>query len=118
MIFNYWIFVSVALAVVYMAWALRGILMAKKKKKAASAIPPVDAGSKPVVSLELAKGGTITLELFPDVAPKHVASFLSLIDKGYYDGLNFHRVVPGFVAQGGCPQGTGSGGPGYNVVAE
>ena len=58
------------------------------------------------------------MELYPDVAPQHVASFVDLISKGFYDGLTFHRVVPGFVAQGGCPKGTGTGGPGYQLKAE
>ena len=62
--------------------------------------------------------GDITLEFYPDIAPKHCRSMLSLAKLGFYDALNFHRVVPGFVIQGGCPQGTGTGGPGYNVDAE
>jgi len=79
---------------------------------------PLPEGSKPLVSIELEKGGTVEMELYPDTAPQHVASFIDLIEKNYYDGLNFHRVVPGFVAQGGCPKGTGTGGPGYAVKAE
>lgn len=79
---------------------------------------PPAKDSKPVVSIELDKGGEIKIELFADVAPQHVASFLDLIGKNYYDGLNFHRVVPGFVVQGGCPKGTGTGGPGYRLKAE
>ena len=75
------------------------------------------AGAKPKVTLELEKG-VIEMELYPDSAPQHVASFLDLIGKGFYDGLNFHRVVPGFVVQGGCPKGTGTGGPGYQIKAE
>lgn len=117
MILNYWIFMSIALALGYMAWAWRDN-MAKKKKKAAAATAPIEAGRKPVAVLELEKGGTIKMDLFPDVAPKHVSNFVTLIGKGFYDGLNFHRVVPGFVAQGGCPEGTGMGGPGYHVPAE
>jgi peptidyl-prolyl cis-trans isomerase B (cyclophilin B) len=76
------------------------------------------AGSKPKAVIELEKGGLIEMELYPESAPQHVASFLDLIDKGYYNGLNFHRVVPGFVVQGGCPKGTGTGGPGYRIKAE
>ena len=78
---------------------------------------PLAAGAKPKVSIELEKG-VVELELYPESAPQHVASFLDLIAKGYYDGLNFHRVVPGFVVQGGCPKGTGTGGPGYTIKAE
>ncbi len=62
--------------------------------------------------------GPIVIELYPNVAPKHVESFKTLIAKGFYDGLTFHRVVPGFVVQGGDPEGTGMGGPGYNLKAE
>ena len=76
------------------------------------------AGSKPVVNFELENGGVIKVELFTDVAPNHCAALVELVNKGYYNGLNFHRVVPGFVVQGGCPKGTGSGGPGYNLKAE
>lgn len=79
---------------------------------------PLAADSKPQVAIELESGGKIEIELYPDTAPQHVASFIDLIEKNYYDGLNFHRVVPGFVAQGGCPKGTGTGGPGYAVKAE
>jgi peptidyl-prolyl cis-trans isomerase B (cyclophilin B) len=62
--------------------------------------------------------GTIELELWPDVAPKTVENFVSLIKRGFYDGLSFHRIIPGFMIQGGCPQGTGTGGPGHTVKAE
>jgi peptidylprolyl isomerase/peptidyl-prolyl cis-trans isomerase B (cyclophilin B) len=79
---------------------------------------PLPEGAQPKISIELEKGGKVELELYPDVAPQHVASFLELIEKNFYDGLTFHRVIPGFVAQGGCPKGTGTGGPGYNVKAE
>ncbi len=62
--------------------------------------------------------GDITLELFEKDAPNTVANFESLIKKGFYDGLTFHRVIPGFVIQGGCPYGTGTGGPGYTIKCE
>ena len=62
--------------------------------------------------------GEIELELFENEAPNTVANFVSLVDKGYYDGLTFHRVIPGFMAQGGCPDGTGGGGPGYKIPCE
>lgn len=62
--------------------------------------------------------GTITVELFAEAAPKTVANFEKLINEGFYDGLAFHRVIKGFVAQGGCPNGTGTGGPGYTIPCE
>ena len=62
--------------------------------------------------------GPITVELWDDVAPNHVANFLKLASNGFYNGLNFHRVIPGFVLQGGCPDGNGMGGPGWTVAAE
>jgi peptidyl-prolyl cis-trans isomerase B (cyclophilin B) len=69
-----------------------------------------------VVTLE--NGQQIRLEFFPEDAPKTVENFVTLAKKGFYDGLTFHRVVPDFVVQGGCPQGTGTGGPGYTIKAE
>ena len=62
--------------------------------------------------------GKMTIELFEDDAPNTVANMISLIEKGFYDGLNFHRVIPDFMIQGGCPQGTGTGGPGYDFDDE
>ena len=62
--------------------------------------------------------GNITIEMFEDEAPNTVANMISLIEKGYYDGLNFHRVIPDFMIQGGCPYGTGTGGPGYDFDDE
>ena len=62
--------------------------------------------------------GPMTVELWDDVAPGHVENFMKLTSSGFYDGLTFHRIIPGFVLQGGCPQGDGTGGPGWNVPAE
>jgi peptidylprolyl isomerase/peptidyl-prolyl cis-trans isomerase B (cyclophilin B) len=69
-----------------------------------------------VITLE--KGGEIRLEFYPEDAPKTVENFVTLAKKGFYNGLNFHRVVPDFVVQGGCPKGNGTGGPGYQIQAE
>ena len=69
-----------------------------------------------VITLE--KGGEIRLEFYPEDAPKTVENFVTLAKKGFYNGLNFHRVVADFVVQGGCPKGTGTGGPGYTIKAE
>lgn len=72
----------------------------------------------PIVVMELENGKTVTMELYPDQAPISAANFIALIRKGFYDGLTFHRVVPGFVVQGGDPTGTGMGGPGYSIKGE
>ncbi len=72
----------------------------------------------PVVTIEMENGGTIKAELYPEVAPNTVNNFISLVSKGYYDGLIFHRVIPGFMIQGGDPEGTGAGGPGYSIRGE
>jgi len=68
--------------------------------------------------IELEKGQSLTLDLFENDAPKTVENFVKLAESGFYDGLIFHRVIPGFVAQGGCPNGTGTGGPGYTIKCE
>lgn len=72
----------------------------------------------PVVTIEMENGSIIKAELYPDIAPNTVNNFISLVKKGYYDGLIFHRVISGFMIQGGCPDGTGMGGPGYTIRGE
>ena len=72
----------------------------------------------PLVTIEMADGGIIKCELYPDIAPITVENFISLIEKKFYDGLIFHRNIPGFVIQGGCPNGNGMGGPGYTIKGE
>lgn len=72
----------------------------------------------PVVTITMENGDVITAELYPDVAPVSVNNFISLIKKGFYDGLIFHRVIKGFMIQGGCPNGNGMGGPGYTIKGE
>ena len=72
----------------------------------------------PVVTITMENGDVMKAELYPDIAPISVNNFISLINKGYYDGLIFHRVIRGFMIQGGCPQGTGMGGPGYSIKGE
>lgn len=73
---------------------------------------------KPLVTFEMESGGVITAELYPEIAPNSVRNFVALIRKGFYDGVIFHRVIPGFMIQGGDPQGTGMGGPGYTIAGE
>ncbi|MBO7214449.1 MAG: peptidylprolyl isomerase [Clostridia bacterium] len=72
----------------------------------------------PIVTINLNDGGVIKAELYPQIAPNTVNNFISLIKKGYYNGICFHRVIPGFMIQGGCPLGTGTGGPGYSIKGE
>ena len=72
----------------------------------------------PIVTITMENGGVIKAELYPDVAPTSVNNFISLINKGFYNGLIFHRVIRGFMIQGGCPDGTGMGGPGYSIKGE
>jgi cyclophilin family peptidyl-prolyl cis-trans isomerase len=89
------------------------VLLSEAKLRAAEA----KADDLPRVLLKTAKGD-IELELFENQAPNTVANFVSLVERGYYNGLTFHRVLPGFMAQGGCPEGTGGGGPGYRIRDE
>ena len=72
--------------------------------------------SKAVITME--NGGVIEVELYPEIAPITVKNFEELVEKKFYDGLIFHRVIPGFMIQGGCPNGTGTGGPGYQIKGE
>lgn len=72
----------------------------------------------PIVTIEMEDGGVMKAELYPEVAPNSVNNFISLVSKGFYNGLIFHRCIPGFMIQGGCPQGTGMGGPGYSIKGE
>ncbi|MCR4749091.1 MAG: peptidylprolyl isomerase [Lachnospiraceae bacterium] len=72
----------------------------------------------PVVTITMTNGDVMKAELYPDIAPQSVNNFISLINKKFYDGLIFHRVIKGFMIQGGCPDGTGMGGPGYSIKGE
>lgn len=74
--------------------------------------------ANPIVTITMNSGDVIKAELYPDIAPNTVNNFISLINKGYYNGLCFHRVIKGFMIQGGCPDGTGTGGPGYSIRGE
>lgn len=71
-----------------------------------------------MVIIEMENGKQIKAELYPDTAPKTVENFIKLVKDGFYDGLTFHRIIPGFMIQGGCPEGTGMGGPGYCIPGE
>ena len=110
------------------AWAVAGLMMfAVSALPACGAEDPgtgekaaaktVGADELPQVLLQTTKGDVL-LELYEDQAPNTVANFVSLVEKGFYDGLKFHRVINEFMAQGGCPRGTGTGGPGYHIKCE
>ena len=74
--------------------------------------------SNPIITITMQDGSVMKGELYPEIAPNTVNNFISLVKKGYYNGLIFHRVIPGFMIQGGCPDGTGMGGPGYCIKGE
>ena len=74
--------------------------------------------SNPIVTIEMENGDIMKAELYPEIAPNTVNNFISLINKGFYDGLIFHRVIKGFMIQGGDPDGVGTGGPGYSIKGE
>lgn len=74
--------------------------------------------TNPVVTITMENGDVMKAELYPEIAPNTVNNFISLVNQDYYDGLIFHRVIRGFMIQGGCPQGTGMGGPGYTIKGE
>lgn len=76
------------------------------------------ANTNPIVIIEMANGDIMKAELYPEIAPNTVNNFISLVKKGYYDGVIFHRIIPGFMIQGGDPDGTGMGGPGYCIKGE
>lgn len=72
----------------------------------------------PIVTITMENGGIMKAELYPEIAPNTVNNFIDLINRGFYDGIIFHRVIPGFMIQGGCPEGNGMGGPGYSIKGE
>ena len=78
----------------------------------------IKMSKNPIVTMEMENGNVVKIELYPGEAPNTVRNFVSLIKKGFYDGLTFHRVIPGFMVQGGCPKGEGTGGPGYSIKGE
>lgn len=89
-----------------------------RKKEVDQAVADVDFGTKKYQAVIKSSAGDIRLDLFGDVAPGHCKNLIGLAKTGYYDNLTFHRIIEGFMIQGGCPQGTGTGGPGYQIDAE
>jgi len=102
---------------VTMVCTLNGFSDGKAAPKA-TPTPKPEVKKLPVVTIEMKDGGIIEFEMYPDTAPKTVAQITELVQKGFYNGLTFHRVVPGFVIQGGDPNGNGTGGSGKNIPAE
>jgi len=88
------------------------------KKTKNDFLSPIKVEKNPIATIEMEEGGLIKVELYPETAPNTVLNFIHLANKGFYNGLIFHRVVPGFVVQGGCPEGNGTGGPGYSIGGE
>jgi peptidyl-prolyl cis-trans isomerase B (cyclophilin B) len=84
----------------------------------AACAPEEEEYPNPLATIEMEDGGIIEIELYPDIAPNTVRNFIALAKQGFYDGLTFHRVIPGFMIQGGCPLGTGGGDPGYYISGE
>jgi len=106
---------TVALCLTWMCSALAGCALIDKitgETGVSAAVP------NPIATIEMTDGSVIKLELFPQIAPNTVANFVTLAESGFYDGLIFHRVIPGFMIQGGDPTGTGMGGPGYSIKGE
>ena len=105
-------FAKAAFAVAVFAMSVAASAQVAAPVPLPSMVPPPAVAANPAnkLTLELSNGGSVTIQLRPDLAPNHVARIQELVRRGFYNGLNFHRVVPGFMAQGGDPQGTGQGG--------
>lgn len=95
-----------------------GFLAACGQGQQEGSIEGQEEGSNPIVTIEMESGDVMKVELYPEVAPNTVNNFISLVNDGFYDGLIFHRVMPGFMIQGGDPDGIGTGGPGYSIAGE
>lgn len=120
-----WIAVALAVALGLSLWMWQREDRARTPSERAGEPAPAEQGAtntsevlRPVVTIEMDSGNKIVIELYPDIAPNTVRNFLSLARSGFYDGTIFHRVIPGFMIQGGDPEGTGRGGPGYSIRGE
>ena len=109
--------ISVLLAVL-MIFSFAACTTTSDETEKPSDADTADLDSYPVVTINVKDYGVMKVELYPDKAPNTVNNFISLINKGFYDGLSFHRVYKGFMIQGGCPDGTGGGDPGYSIMGE
>lgn len=118
-----YLYVILAVAVVFLAGLIVYSAGAEKIKEIFTTdvwekMEKLEITQNPVVTIEMENGGIIKAELYPDVAPNTVCNFISLANSGFYDGTIFHRCIPGFMIQGGDPEGTGMGGPGYVIKGE
>ncbi len=104
-------------AILFLGLMIAGFVFATEGESGEIELPVWQTTSKPVVKLTT-EFGDIYIELFDDIAPIHTENFLKLTGEGFYDSLTFHRIIPGFMAQGGDPKGDGTGGPGYTLPAE
>ena len=104
-------------SILILSLIISGCSLIKEKDIKDPAVSP-GTNNNPIVSLEIKDRGTIKIELYPDIAPNTVNSFINLVNDGFYDGVIFHRVIPDFMIQGGDPEGTGKGGPGYSIKGE
>ncbi|MCP8970393.1 peptidylprolyl isomerase [Ectobacillus ponti] len=111
-------FLSRASVLFAAVWLLAGCGSGTGAKKEAAPVKAIHVEKNPVVTIEMENGKQIQAELYPDIAPNTVLNFISLIQKGFYNGLTFHRVIPGFMIQGGDPKGDGTGGPGHTIFGE
>lgn len=122
MAYRFWLLLGPAiLAAVLLVGCNGGTSNDEEGETVAAQGPPemvIDVDKQYVATIEMEKGGEIRIELFPKEAPQTVNNFVYLARQGYYDGVTFHRVIPGFVAQGGDPTGTGAGGPGWTIPDE
>jgi peptidyl-prolyl cis-trans isomerase B (cyclophilin B) len=98
--------------------AKRGISVDNKRGNSAEKKEKLTLMTNPIVTIEMEDGGEIQIELYAETAPNTVRNFVSLVSKGFYNGTTFHRVIPGFMIQGGDPEGNGMGGPGYTIAGE
>ncbi|MBO9129247.1 peptidylprolyl isomerase [Bacillus sp. 165] len=107
-----------SLCFVFLIFVLITAGCGKKEKEEAQPTKKMKVEKNPIVTIVMENDEQIKVELYPNIAPNTVTNFISLVQEGFYDGLTFHRIIPGFMIQGGDPEGTGMGGPGYTIKGE
>ena len=111
------IIASIVVGVIILA-IIGGVMVSNSNQSSGDKLPNQFDGTNPQATIEMENGDKIVVELYPNQAPNTVDNFISLANNGFYDGLNFHRVIEGFMIQGGCPLGNGMGDPGYEIAGE